>query len=442
MKQNTDRYLLHPFDFFSDLLCSYSNQVIHMVIYPDCHVDHNILRQAIIKATILEPVTRCKIIKSDNMLWWEENSDLNEDDLVVRISSSHPEKHLHEALARHIDPYQDPLMHVVLIESEDPGTNDILVLNVHHVSMDGRGIKDMAGLILSQYLVIQSGKSEEIEPTSIKTRTLPLISSLVSLPGSLLDKPEVQISWSADFSIPVQYNIDERMSTSVLTMEPERMEIIQRTRKEWRVTFNDLMLAIITKACLYVSGKTEDQVISLLNTIDLRRYLKEKPARSISNYSTAFKVDIPVRFRNSLKDTASWVSRYMDCVKSKSPGLDGACEAERLYDLGHDSAIIEIFDRHRVNKNSGRQIPIYTNIGVIPKYSMYPGIPVSNAYVLPSHSSSPSFFFAISTYMDKVTISSTYYEPAFDRKLIERIYCLIDKTAPGYLDNPGVYTVI
>ena len=413
-----------------------------MVIYPDCHIDPGILMQAVINATMAEPITRCRLVKENNMLWWENNPDLDDHNLVIRVSSLNPEKYLHEALSRHIDPYHDPLIHAVLLESENTISGDILVLNVHHVAMDGRGLKDMARLIMSQYRGIQSGELEEITPTSLQTRNLPRISSLVSSLGLGVNAHESTISWSADFSVPVLSLDDERQSYSLLALNRERMKIIQRARKEWGVTFNDLMLAVIAQICADISGNKGNQVISLLNTIDLRRYLVENPARSVLNYSTAFEVKILVRNLSPLKDTVLWVAEVMNNIKAGSPGLGGAFEAERLYELGHDAASMEIQGRQRENKRSGKQIPLFTNIGIIPPDAMYPGIPVRNAYMLPTHSLSPTFFFSVSTYQDQVTISSTYYQPAFDAKFIEKIYCLIDKAIPGFSSYPGVYAII
>ncbi|NLV26329.1 MAG: hypothetical protein GXY48_04060 [Methanomicrobiales archaeon] len=442
MQYEHRKYPLHPFDFFSDLLCIFSNQISHLVIEFESSIDQEILKKATEIATIAEPVTRCRVKRDIDMLWWDEIPEIRSDELVKCLSSPEPISVLHDALSTTIDPYQGPLIRLVLIKSADQKRGDILVVNVHHISMDGRGLKDMVNLILNQYRLIQSEETEKLIPTSLKQRELPRVSSLINQENRITSPPESTISWSDDFTIPYLSLMSDRQSYSVLHLQPERTKLIHEIRKEWNVTINDLMLATIARACAQMTDKNEDMEISLLNTVDLRRYLPHNSVRSVHNFSTAFVVEILVRKDESLRDTAMHVKTVVDAIKRGKPGLDGALEAERLYAEGHCAAKKEIEKRWEENITSGKRIPLFSNTGIIDGELINAVIPVHDAYILPNHSLAPAFFFALSNFNDRITISAAYYKPAFDIIAIERLFNEIDQTIPGYSTYPGIYSVI
>jgi NRPS condensation-like uncharacterized protein len=373
-----DRYPVHPFDFFSDLLSSFSNQMIHLVMIPGSRLDPVLLKKAVMAATEAEPITRYRLVLEEDTLWWELLPVVNADEQVIVLSSPYPWGILHDALFQKIDPYHGPITRVILIQAESGDTNDILICSSHHTAMDGYGLKDLASLIMQYYRIFSSGKPEVIMPGGMDQRLLPRVSSLVVPPGN--DPAEATIDWPCHLTVPVQSLEKGRSTYSLLYLSDERGAWITTTRKEWGVTLNDLIIAVVARACANLAEGNGDQVVSLLVTVDLRRSLSIIPARSVANYATAIFLPIPVNPDESLKDTALRTKSLMDSMKSGFLGLDGAREAERLYDLGHEAAIREIEGRWEENVRAGKRTPLFSNTGIITPESIHPGIPIRQAF--------------------------------------------------------------
>ncbi len=431
------RYQVNPFDFFSDLLCSFSDQMIHLVIMLDGQMNHDALCRAALLTTEAEPVTRCRLIQENDMLWWEIIPRVSGKDLVTEFSAKDPVHHLQKALSDRIDPFSGPMVKILHIRSTETN-GDILVINAHHASMDGKGMKDFAGLLLSLYKSIQNEVSVQIEPTGMSVRILPRLSSLVP---DLSTSADMQVRWSDKFSVPTRSLTCEKQVFSLLALNKERVDQIHSVRKEWGITLNDLMLAVVATACSRITdGNIND--IHLLNTIDLRRYLTRVPERSVFNFATAFEVAIRVHPDDSLRDTAIRTHEMMKQIKKGTPGIEAAIEAEYLYNAGCTAARSGMLKQWNGVLAEGKRSPLFTNTGIIYPEQLDPGILVAHAFLLPTHNLPPGFSFAISTFGDEMTLSSSYGLPAFDPELVRTLYTSLDTILPGHEEHPGTYSVI
>ncbi|HWQ63941.1 MAG TPA: condensation domain-containing protein [Methanospirillum sp.] len=411
--------------------------MIHLVIMLKGQIHSDSLVKAAMMATEAEPIIRCRLVQDDNKLLWEMIPEIKSEELFIQISDSNPVTLLQKALSYQIDPYQGPMIRIIHIRStEDKG--DILVINAHHASMDGKGMKDFASLLFSFYRGERSGCAFHTEPGSISQRILPQISSRITRQENL--NPD-GVSWSDKFSIPAKSMHCEQQVFSILSLNRERVRIIHEVRKEWKVTLNDLMLAAVATVC---AGLTQWKLrdIHLLTTIDLRRYLKEVPQRTVFNYSTAFEVSIPVFHDDSLMETSLKVHMIMDEIKQKNPGIDGAIEAEHLYNAGCVKARTDMQKQWNEVRTKGKRSPLFTNTGIINPKDLDPGVSVSRAFLLPTHNLPPGFSFAISSFGDVMTLSSSYGLPAFDPDMVRALYSSLDMIIPGYDSDPGTYMVI
>ncbi|MFH0967303.1 MAG: hypothetical protein V1862_06430 [Methanobacteriota archaeon] len=437
-----ERYPVSPFDFYSDLICCFSNQIIHMVIHLEGQMNYELLSRAVFDATQAEPITWCHLVLKQDTLWWEMNPDLEEKDLVISLPVPDPREILHEALSYPIDPYLGPMIQVVLIQSSESEKGDILVINAHHAVMDGRGLKDIAALIMARYNNLRNGDHTKLLPTPLSQRQFPKVSTLISGNDNNLSNESLE-AWLSKASVPIRSSRAEKSQYSLLTLTAERMKIIQSTRKEWVMTINDLLISVIARVCSSVISEATYQVIPLFTTIDLRRYLPDIPVRSVMNCSTAFEVRVPVKKDDSLKETGILVHHLMNEIKAGTPGLDGVREAERLYEEGHVAATAELQTAWDEILRTGTKTTLFSNTGIICRESIDPGVPlVTYAYILPTHSLPPGFFFALSTFGDQMMISATYYTPAYDPTLVQRIFLLIDQIIPGYEISPGTYQIL
>ncbi|MEI6293462.1 MAG: hypothetical protein WCP36_07245 [Methanomicrobiales archaeon] len=436
------RTLVNPFDFFSELLRADSDQVIHMVLYFDGTIDAGKMQNAVTNAILAEPVCHSRLVEADDTLWWVLLATVNPKDCFSVLEKTSPSSALSWALSETIDPCKGPQVRVFLIQPEG-GTGDILVINACHVAMDGRGLKDMAGLILELYHLIPEDPSLVIGKNPGVSQDLPLISKLIPFEGASVPSGNL-LPGAGRWIFPGGSCGGHYPAHAVMTIPMSRVASIHSIRKELGVTLNDLLLAIVALARANLEGQTPSPQCSLLNTIDLRRYCPVT-GRSVTNYSTAFEVKVPVSPVDTLSSLSMVVHEIMENKKSAFPGMNDALDAELLWKSGISAARETVRNRKTDPDNHETKIPIFTNTGIIDlerTNHCYPR--VRNAWLLPCLAPPPAFFIAISTFNDTLTISATYHSPAFADEQVRKFFELINRFLPGYT-NPGdecVYQLI
>lgn len=428
------RKQVNPFDFFSELFRANSDQVIHMVLYFDGELDSRKMQYAVGNAILTEPACHSRLVEEDDTLWWEPLTSVNPADCFSSLTDTDLGTALSQALSEIIDPCEGPQIKVFLIRA-DKGKGDILVINASHVAMDGRGLKDMAGLIMELYLQAPDDPGFIISRKPVVPQDLPLLSSVVPCPDGpawIDEVPQNSVRWT----FPVQSNEIHQTAYAVMTIPGSRVASIHAKRKELGVTVNDLMLAAVAMACANLESGVIQAERSFLNTIDLRRYLPVA-GRSVTNYSTAFEVRIPVKSTDTLSDLCVVVHGIMETKKSGLPGMQDALDAEQLWKSGVSAARETVHNWETDPENPGIRIPVFTNTGIIDLDRTNHCTPrIRNACILPYHAKPPALFIAISTYRDTMTLSSTYYRPAVADETVRTFFDWINQLLPGY-PGPG-----
>jgi len=347
---------------------------------------------------------------------------------------------LNHALSYPLDPDRGNLFTIVIIENIDE-TRDILVINVHHIVMDARGLKDFSGMIIKYYTEYLSGHMSEIFVSAICSRELPRFSSITQLVKR--DSHNGNIGWCSPITIPLQSLHADKFRYSTLTFNQSRTSIIHNARKRWGITVNDLMIAVLSRVISSILGLRSEITVPLYTTIDLRRYLPAIPDSSLMNVSTAFEVQTPVLPDESLEEIGKRVNASMKIIKSQNPGIKEVIEAECLAKSGYDAAK-EIIDVTWKNIcDTGRKTTIFSNTELLNYDQIDPGnLSIRYAYFLPGFFQPPGFFFLLSTFDDIMTLSASYAIPAYNQDLIDRIFLCIDHDIPGFNECKGDYKII
>jgi NRPS condensation-like uncharacterized protein len=374
-------------------------------------------------------------VESEDSLWWELLPFVHPRKYFSVLEKTGQEMDLPRALSQNIDPYEGPQVMVFLIRTRE-GTGDVLVINASHVAMDGRGLKDLTGLIMEFYYHSEKVSSFVTREKLNNYQYLPLVSTCLPYPYKSAKKDEISAG-AGSWTFPVQSPETHNQSFAVMTIPVQRVATIHRTRKDLGVTLNDLILSVIAKASVNLMAGCDQRACSFLNTVDMRRY-HPVSGRSVTNYSTAFEVRIPVKPTDSISDLCCIVHKIMENKKNDLPGIKEALDAELLWKSGVKAARETFRARISDPENYEARIPIFTNTGIIDLDRTNHCIPsVRNAWLLPCHAPPPAIFIAISTYRDTITISSTYHRPAVADEQVQSFYKWINLLLPGYSGEYG-----
>jgi NRPS condensation-like uncharacterized protein len=437
-KEVGGRVNLNPFDFFSELLRVQSDLVIHMVLYFDGAVDIPKMQSAVKDAVTLEPVCNCRLVESEDTLWWEPLPPVNPGDCFCVFENKGPDHTLAQALLDTIDPFSGPQIKVFLIRPDDE-KGDVLVINASHVAMDGRGLKDMSRLIIDLYRQSTEGPSFIKSKVSVKDRNLPLISTLLP-PGTRSALPDEFSKCPDRWTFPSKSSEIDCPAFVIMTIPGPRVASINAKRKELGVTLNDLLLAVVAMACSNLDTRSSSPEYSFLTTIDLRRYYPV-PGRSVTNYSTAFEVSIPLKPTDRLSSVCRTVNEIMKNKKNDFPGIKDALDAELLWKSGLTAARETIMARASDPGNFESRIPIFSNTGIIKLEVFNHQTPrILNAYILPCIAPPPVIFIAVSTYGNTMTLSMSYQWPAVADEQVRSLFGWIDRLLPGYSCTDGQET--
>ena len=421
---------VNPYDLFSELLREHSDQVIHMLLYFDGKLDLDRMQRAVMGAVLAEPVCNSRLVEMHDMLWWGLRPSARPGDSFSFIEKNGLGPAISQALSETIDPYVGPQIKVFLIRAIE-AIGDVLVINASHVAMDGRGLKDIAGLIMELYHCSPEDLSSTIGRKRILHGDLPLVSTLLPTGGAPSRSDETS-SGTDRWILQVQSHEDNQPAYAVMTIPGSRVSSIHAKRKELGVTVNDLLLAVVAMACKNLEPGIHQAECLFLTTIDLRRYYPVT-GRSVENYSTAFEVRIPVKQNDTLSCLCHAVHDIMENKKNDFPGMKDALDAELLWQSGVSAARETLRKRVRDPENYENHIPIVTNTGIIDLGLINHCTPrVRNACMLPCHAPSPAFFVSISTFLDTMTISSTYYRPAVADEQVRKFFDWINRLLPGY----------
>jgi len=233
---------------------------------------------------------------------------------------------------------------------------------------------------------------------------------------------------SGSYSFPLSQ--DEITGPFILIHEisESRYNAIQEYCQNNNVTINDVMLAAyyrVLSKMLKIDGKPLDIPIM----VDMRRYLKQENSFELSNLSSMINTRITVTPGESFKDTLNKINRAMNQKKASQIGLNAFIKLALLRRIFR---VIGSKRSYLISKN-GLKTPniCMTNIGILDSTKLvFKGSSINNAFMCGSIKYRPHFQMALSSYANKITLSSNLYGSDRDREMIANFFSLLDKELP------------
>ena len=196
---------------------------------------------------------------------------------------------------------------------------------------------------------------------------------------------------------------------------------IQSCCKSCGVTVNDIILTAYFRALaelLDMKGK----LLAVPIMIDMRRYLKDKSFRALTNLSSTTIVRITVSPDEDFFETLSRVSAEMKEKKANHLGLNTFIKLDAGFG-------IPLINAYRIMAKALKHPKIsMTNIGVIDSSKLvFAKSKVTNAVMFASIKYRPHFQMSVTSFNDKMTFGAGLYGTERDRAKFESFYGLMDK---------------
>ncbi len=395
----------------------FNDHQLHCVIKFESKVNARIMEKAVASLTKTVPVLTRVYRHNNGHSYWEATDELDLSELF-RVVDNIEE---FEAFT-YSKTYEEagPQIKVCLLQAE----TDSLSIVMNHMVTDGMGIKQCAYLLSEIYSNLV--KNPGFKPENIIDGDRDFRKVLSHIP--LLDKIKILFLNNKDNNQRVDYAFpmsgDENIAPFILTHEliPERYSSILSYCKKHAVTVNDVMLTAyfrVLSKMLGINGKA----LNIPIMIDMRRYLKEKDFRTLTNLASTVIITATVEAQEDFSATLARVCAEMKNKKNNYLGINPYIKLDTLFRLCKGNLAYKILKRSLKNPNI-----CMTNIGVLDSAKLhFEGSHISNAYVCGSIKYRPHFQMAVSSFNDRMTLSVNLYGSLQDRNRISEFFKLMDK---------------
>jgi NRPS condensation-like uncharacterized protein len=410
-------------------ICNYiakygmANFQIQAVMKLDGRLDFDRLSRAVRLSVDLQPVLGCRFFKKDPPYWRR----LGNIDLVEFCSmekTNDLDQTADKFLNSPLDMDNDPMVKVKLIRCD---THDTLCIKLNHACTDGAGVKEYLKLLSDIYSQIDHS-GDYIPESSIRNKKdhYRLFDSLGIKHPSSPWYPPLKASIPM-WKFPWKNKYENDTYTTVCRLP---LDQISRYAKSKEATVNDLVLTAFFRAMFKTSEPLYGIPMEIAVTVDLRRFLPEKKADAIRNFSGGVNPQISRKTHEPFEGTLFRVMRKMNKIKKENPGVLNALAAERVEQLNFRqmcgfckalsriSVIASLGPFNSINTCA----PTLSNLGIISQSLLkFGNIIVTDAYVVGPAIRSPGFLLLVSSYNGTLTLSASYYKGSISRKYIEKL---------------------
>ncbi len=400
---------------------------IQAVMKLDGRLNFNKLVRAVRLSVDAQPILGCRFIHSDPP-YWKRFDDIDAIKLCEIEETDDPDEAIQRFNEGPMDMSNDPMVMVKLIRS---GKYDTLALKINHVCSDGAGAKEYIHLLSDIYSRIDKDDNAFIPIPRISGREdhERLLTALEQLNPNKEWSPMAQIP-SNTWEFPWKSNRTGSIGFAVCRLPFENLGLISKFAKNKGVTINDLILAALFRAMFDITKPPYGTPIDIPITIDLRKFLPNKKATAIRNFSTGVMLRIGRRANELFEETVARVAVLTKDIKGGHPsfeivkGLDFIEKMSFLQYCAFFKTLSQFIGLAAQNPFMviKRCLPTLSNVGYISKPLIKFGDnTVTDAYILPPAVRSPGILLVASTYNGIITLAVGYYKPSVEKSDMERL---------------------
>jgi NRPS condensation-like uncharacterized protein len=397
-------------DQWNFLLKTIWDQMIHLVIRFEGHIDEKILDLAVRQALSAEPLTGMKFTPGDPPFLEPACPDPGMPAWAGSITTTTLDQTLEEVLAFPLDPLTGPMARIRLLRSDD----DLLCISFNHTITDAYGVKSFGSLIARLYRSALC-EGEFLPVKNSHDRSFHGIISLFSADECREASGQLGTgkgAWKIPFS---SYQTGKRQYATH-TIGKESFSRIRDYTRTHGITVNDLLLASYVLALAESAPVPIKTKTPVLTSIDLRRYLSPDMYPSIANLSVAFELPVVIPPEPDFPEIVQQVHDLMNGCKSGHAGIGAARRLCREFDSGFLHAEKELVLREEKTRDELLwKNPFFTNLGIIPEGVIEYGVPVRDAWMLGPVEYPPGFCLAASTFRGSLTLSAGFSGEAMER---------------------------
>jgi NRPS condensation-like uncharacterized protein len=400
---------------------------IQIIMKLDGKLDFERLERAVRLSFDVEPIFGCRFVNS-NPPHWKPFEDIDNIKFCTLNKTQNPEVSIQKFLESPMDMDKDPMIMIEVIRSEN---YDALALKINHVCCDGAGVKDYIKLLSDIYTGITSEDENFVPTPSVRdSKDHKNLLSTLSTFNPMASYTILQQVPLTTWNFP--WNNIKMGDTGFITCRLPHgfLNVLNTYAKARGATINDLLLTAIYRAMFDISKPPFGMPMDVAITTDLRKYLPDKRAQAIRNFSSGVTLKICRKANELFEETLSRVVEATKNIKNRHPSLLNAIRVEYLEKMNfyqicaYYNALSQIMDLIAQNPFfvMNRCSPVLSNIGYASKSLIKFGEnTVTDFNCFPPAIRAPGILIVASTYNEIINLSIGYYKPSVQRTNIENI---------------------
>jgi NRPS condensation-like uncharacterized protein len=404
------RYKAELFDRFQSLYeeTGFSDHQLHGVISFQETVDAAVMEKSFRLLLEVIPILSSEYqVKDGNACWKSVSPEKFKDVFTV----TDKEEIFQTFSVSRTNEFAGPQIKACLYQSEKPSLS--IVMN--HMITDGAGFKQCLYLLSELYSKLKQDPCYQPDYRMDGDRSVHgIISSL-----TICDRLKALFLQSKENNQETNYrfpmNEDEDIAAFIVTsrISKERFSAICDYGKCRNATVNDVVLAAYDRALSKLLN-AEGKLLNIPIMVDMRRYLKDKSFRSLTNLSSTVTTNIRVDQEESFEETLAKVRNEMEQMKSGNLGMNAFVKLDLVNKIFNEKTAYKI-----VGASLKNPYICMTNIGIIDEQKLvFVDSAIENVYVCGSIKYRPHFQMAVSSYHNTMTFSANLYGSAEDREMI------------------------
>ncbi len=420
----------------------------HLILSLDGHVDEGRLAKSARLAAEVEPLLGCRFVDQWFRPRWERQFELRELELLRVEEPADVPARLREFMSENCDPRYDLQFKLLLLRK---GT-DTICLRVNHMIADGRSGKDLIHLLASIYNRLGENPGYHPRPHLMRDR------SFKSLSQQLTWKDKRAIVRNARWPIrrlkrsglnwqfPIPSTDSGRIRMLTLALPRERGEAIRRYARHHQFSLNLVLITAFFRALAATVPHQDDVPLSIITTVDLRRYLQSKQTDTLCNMGGAEILFAPATMETPFHDIVAQFQEQFEGLKAKYLGFNVLALILLLLEgfplVRPFSACIPFaFLKaliNRVLRSPVRQgIAVLTNVGEVDQeICRFGDTEATHATLFATVPRRPGILgLAVIYFRNAITISCSHFENRMSQTIMQAVLDRMDHELPGDSDS-------
>lgn len=405
------------------------NAVVQCVFSLEDCLDERLLSKSVDLVLESEPILKCQWVEGLLSPRWEQAKSDHQERFGL-IQAVNFKEELDDFMAAPLDPKTDSLTQTRIFRSQDPdGAKDTLCVKMSHV------VSDVSGLRYFMYKLAETyGKLRE-DPVYQPPKTAPHRSGwqvFLRLPFKqkvrLFQKGKKDFVKKGQWRIPFSSPTSGGMAYVTRTFDQEKFSALSRYATENGTSMNQVMLTGYARALRRFTNAELNTSLPLINTFDLRHYLRRESTPGICNLSVPLVLDVIFQAEDSFEQTLAQLKSEMLKQKKSVPGVFQGLAMEMLF-LAPFSYLQKLFNKFFAEASlSGVSIPVFSDGGNA--NVEIPGHNVLHVYGVGPVAFAPAFMVTASTYKNTLTFAAGFCEESISRQSIAHFFDLIEEELP------------